>query len=1303
MSNLDEFGGTREEARPPRPASQGVSFLQMNFRGSETTWLLCQQEMLDRHLRPDVILVQDPPFSVCVGKNVFQGYRVLRPVSHGPCHVVILLRDNLRFRSARPFGRRVMGIELLSKEGPVMALSAYIRHTTGDGLDDLASAIRWAKSRSPRVIVGMDGNGHSPWWGPSSTITNPVGEMIENLILELDLEIMNLPGCPPTFVSDMGHSTWIDLTLGTRSGALSVLDWKVDTDFLTGSDHRAIFFRTSSRPLHSEVFRCKAWDRVDWEAFSSTVSQACRHEDFFPQPAGRSRGLPTATEIEHRVARITAILQEAIHRHVPEKRICWASKPWWSQELASARSHLRNLQHRAVRLGSEHDWRLYRWARRAFTSAVRKAKALAWRDFCAQVNRSEMWTSIQRILKPYQRLHVADLGPFDGVWMTEDAGKAEVLARRFFPTGPTTPEFQSRSDRRRQEVEDWLEEEWEDIPPVSQGEVQQKLLEMRALAAPGPDGIMAQCLQASRSVMVPCLTELFQRMLELGVHPASWKTARVLPVPKPGADLHSAKGYRPIALLNVLSKVMESLMKDRMSFLLETRNLLSDCQQGFRQTRSTELALWRFVSSATLALKTRHRCVAVALDIQSAYDTVDHPALLWKLRQKTLPRYMVAWTRAFLAHRTVVLRVNDSEFPYPIRAAVPQGSPLSPTLFLVYVDDLLQQLARVVHCQAFADDMFIWDNVTTRGPCPPGVQIALHLVETWSSEWGMTFNVSKCQAIDITTMRAIAPLALLLYGETVPQVTELKYLGVWVDSQLRWDHHIRECCRLCLDRLRVIRRLCATYWGLHPRVVSVLVRATIFPKLFYGVSAWGGVVRCLARLLPIDRVLRQAAVLTLGLLRTTSGPKALAVCGWLPADMEIRYALVRFILRQATFGRRDLLHTDYALGVNQRISALDIARREVTAFRASGDIASQGWTHLDTLQFWVRPPWADVPRVPARFLARDSAHQEVSEAQSRQEGIWVFTDGSVQDDHSGAAAVFEDPHGPFGDTSLRFPLGPLQSSTDAELAGIRGALSHLTHSRDWHRVTIVTDSQAAIQMLRGTDWKRCRSSIHSIQQSIQALLAQGRQVQLWWVPGHQGIPGNERADAAARAALEASRTTSGEYAVTRTMLEGAVRRWYQGQVRAQEHSIQGQPLEPMEEVIVHTDLGWTQAMPSRFMAARVGQFLTGHFPTGVYLHRFGHLPSPLCEECGVPDTRGHMLLTCPRWAFHRERLREWLHSVCSTAIETGAAPPTWGWDFLVGTSMGRLWLGRFLVAVRPRWSMRDQFQSESSDCVSEDA
>ena len=164
-------------------------------------------------------------------------------------------------------------------------------------------------------------------------------------------------------------------------------------------------------------------------------------------------------------------------------------------------------------MGTDHDWRLYRKARRRFTTAVRKAKALAWRAFCARANRSELWTSVQRILKPYQRLQVEDLGPFEGRSTTDDAGKANVLVQRFFPAGPSTHEFQRRSERRRQEVEEWLAEDWEGIPPVTTEEVQQKLLEMRAFATPGPDGIMAQCLQALSTVLFPRLTELFQQML----------------------------------------------------------------------------------------------------------------------------------------------------------------------------------------------------------------------------------------------------------------------------------------------------------------------------------------------------------------------------------------------------------------------------------------------------------------------------------------------------------------------------------------------------------------------------------------------------------------------------------------------------------------------------------------------------------------------------------------------------------------------------------------------------------------------
>ena len=101
-------------------------------------------------------------------------------------------------------------------------------------------------------------------------------------------------------------------------------------------------------------------------------------------------------------------------------------------------------------------------------------------------------------------------------------------------------------------------------------------------------------------------------------------------------------------------------------------------------------------------------------------------------------------------------------------------------------------------------------------------------------------------------------------------------------------------------------------------------------------------------------------------------------------------------------------------------------------------------------------------------------------------------------------------------------------------------------------------------------------------------MARGHQVRLWWAPGHQGIARNETVDAAAKAAMEASLTTTGEFTVVRSMLEGALRRWYKVQVRAQERSTRGMILEPTNEVIIRTDLQWTQSMHSRFMATCIG-------------------------------------------------------------------------------------------------------------------
>ena len=124
-----------------------------------------------------------------------------------------------------------------------------IQHTHTHRLGDLEAALRWAQGRCPRVLLGLDRNGHSPWWGPATVITTPVGAMIEDFIVDHDLEVLNDCHSAPSFVSDMGARTWIDITLATRSLALSLFTWRVDSEFFAGSDHRPIFFTLDSTPL----------------------------------------------------------------------------------------------------------------------------------------------------------------------------------------------------------------------------------------------------------------------------------------------------------------------------------------------------------------------------------------------------------------------------------------------------------------------------------------------------------------------------------------------------------------------------------------------------------------------------------------------------------------------------------------------------------------------------------------------------------------------------------------------------------------------------------------------------------------------------------------------------------------------------------------------------------------------------------------------------------------------------------------------------------------------------------------------
>ena len=150
--------------------------------------------------------------------------------------------------------------------------------------------------------------------------------------------------------------------------------------------------------------------------------------------------------------------------------------------------------------------------------------------------------------------------------------------------------------------------------------------------------------------------------------------------------------------------------------------------------------------------------------------------------------------------------------------------------------------------------------------------------------------------------------------------------------------------------------------------------------------------------------------------------------------------------------------TNHSLGVNRVILAIDVTWRAIERFHASSAETREGWEHSDRLQFRAATSWDLVDPIPIRFFDQETAREELITARRCQTGVWVYTDGSVQPGACGAATIFENLNGPFGETHLLIILGPLQSSTNAEMAGLQLALDHLASRTDWHQVYIVSDS-----------------------------------------------------------------------------------------------------------------------------------------------------------------------------------------------------------------------------------------------------
>ena len=252
--------------------------------------------------------------------------------------------------------------------------------------------------------------------------------------------------------------------------------------------------------------------------------------------------------------------------------------------------------------------------------------------------------------------------------------------------------------------------------------------------------------------------------------------------------LRKGRSSRPVSLTSLCCKIQEHVITSNVLKHLESYDVLTDCQHGFRARRSCETQLLTLAQELLAGLDKKHQHDLIILDSSKAFDRVPHQCLMRKLDHYGIRGSTYNWIEAFLTDRTQqVLVEGATSDSIPVISGVPQGTVLGPLLFLLFINDLpdcVQSRTRL-----FADDCILYRQIKTQQDCTI-LQEDLNKLAAWEQKWGMAFHPDKCSTIRISRSRNPITTDYTLKGHTLTTEDYTKYLGVKLQSTFSWNRHI---------------------------------------------------------------------------------------------------------------------------------------------------------------------------------------------------------------------------------------------------------------------------------------------------------------------------------------------------------------------------------------------------------------------------------------------------------------------------------------------------------------------------------
>ena len=233
------------------------------------------------------------------------------------------------------------------------------------------------------------------------------------------------------------------------------------------------------------------------------------------------------------------------------------------------------------------------------------------------------------------------------------------------------------------------------------------------------------------------------------------------------------------------------------------------------------------------------KTLAVFVNLTKALDKVWKEGLLFKPLRKSVCGNVYSWMQ-----RSARVRLDgQTSSSVKIREAVPQGGVISPTLFIIFIDDICDQLSSHIPRALHADDLALWTKAEQVTTAAIRMQEAMNLISDWAKEWLVMINRTKTEATCFSLSPKRKEFIVQINGQEIHQQITPTYLGVRLDRKLTWSPHISTMHSKGLRKMTLMKKLAGTKWGANMKILTQVYTAAVRPHMEYASSAWSSAAK----------------------------------------------------------------------------------------------------------------------------------------------------------------------------------------------------------------------------------------------------------------------------------------------------------------------------------------------------------------------------------------------------------------------------------------------------------------------------